>query len=88
VVYSVTDRIDACCISFLPWHMNQHAARYDGVLGQITATFSGTHPNHAVRKKWHRNMGFCRAAIISPVNMDALVVEVAGGGVAALGEGV
>jgi hypothetical protein len=88
VVYWVTDGIDACCISFLPWHMIHHAARYDGVLGQITATFSGTHPNYAVRKKWHRNMGFCRAVIISPLNGDAPVVEVAGGGVAMLGEGV
>jgi hypothetical protein len=31
-------------------------------------------------------MGFCRAAVISPLNGDAMVVEVAGGGVAALGE--
>ncbi len=88
VMYWVTDGIDACCIGFLSWHMNHHAARYDGVLGQLTATFSGTHPNYAVRKKWHRNMGFCHAAIISPLNGDAPVVEVAGGGVAALGEGV
>jgi hypothetical protein len=51
VVYWVTDGINACCIGFLPWHMNHHAARYDGILGQISATFSGTHPNYAVRKK-------------------------------------
>jgi hypothetical protein len=88
VVYWVTDGINACCIGFLPWHMIHHAARYDGVLGQITATFSGTHPNYAVRKKWYRNMGFCRAAIISPLNGDTSVVEVAGGSVAALSEGV
>jgi hypothetical protein len=31
-------------------------------------------------------MGFCRAAVISPLNGDAMLVEVAGGGVAALGE--
>jgi hypothetical protein len=32
-------------------------------------------------------MGFCRAAVISPLNGDAMVVEVvAGGGVAAIGE--
>ena len=31
-------------------------------------------------------MGFCRAAVISPLNGDAMVVEVAGGGVATLGE--
>jgi hypothetical protein len=88
VVYWVTDRIDACHISILPWHMNHHAARYDGVLGQITATFSGTHPNYAICEKWHRNMSFCHAAIISPLNGDAPVVEVAGGGVAMLGEWV
>jgi hypothetical protein len=40
VVYWVTNGIDACCIGFLPWHMNHNAARYDGVLGQITETFS------------------------------------------------
>jgi hypothetical protein len=88
VVYRVTDGIDACCIGFLSWHMNHHAARYDGVLGKIIATFSGTHPNYAVRKKWHRNMGFCYAAIISPLHGDTPVVEVADGGVAMLGEGV
>jgi hypothetical protein len=58
----------------------------DGVLGQISGTFSDSHLNYAIREKWHRNMGFCRMAIISPLNGDALVVEVAGGGVAALGE--
>ncbi len=47
---------------------------------------SASHPNHAVHEKWHRNMGFCRAAVISPLNGDAMVVEVSGGGVAALGE--
>ena len=31
-------------------------------------------------------MGFCHAAVISPLNGDAMVVEIAGGGVAALGE--
>ena len=40
VVYWVTNGIDACCIGFLPWHMNHNAARYDGVLGLITETFS------------------------------------------------
>ena len=87
VVYWVTDGIDACRIGFLPRHMNHHAARYDGVLGQVTETFSGGHHNHAIREKWHRNMGFCRAAVISPLNGDAMVVQVTGGGVAALGEG-
>ena len=85
VVYWVTDGIDACRIGFLPRHMNHHAARYDGVLGQVTETFSGGHHNHAVREKWHRNMGFCRAAVISPLNGDAMVVQVTGGGWAALG---
>ncbi len=51
VVYLVTDGIDACCIGFLPWHMSHHAARYDGVLGQITETFSAGHHNHAVREE-------------------------------------
>jgi hypothetical protein len=58
VVYWVTDGIDACCIGFLPRHMNHHAVRYDGVHGQITETFSAGHHNHAVREKWHRNMGY------------------------------
>ena len=79
IVYWVTDGTDACCIGFLPRHMNHHAARYDGVLGLITDTFSAGHHNHAVREKWHRNMGFCRVAVISPLNGDAMVVEVAGG---------
>ena len=66
--------------------MNHHDARYDGVVGQITDTFSAGHHNLTVREKWHRNMGFCRVAVISFLNGDAMVVEVAGGGVAALGE--
>ena len=67
--------------------MNHNAAHYDSVLGQITETFSaGHHNHHAVREKWHRNMGFCRAAVIAPLNGDAMVVEVAGGDVAVLGE--
>jgi hypothetical protein len=88
VAYWVTNGIDACCIGFLPWYMNHHAARNDGVLGQTTATFSGTHLNYAIHKKWHRNMGFCRVVIISPLNGNALVVKMAGGSVAALGKGV
>jgi hypothetical protein len=86
VVSWVSDGIDACRIGFLPRHMNHHVVRYDGVLGQIPETFSANHHNHAVREKWHRNMGFCRASVISPLNGDAIVVEVAGGGVAAVGE--
>ena len=86
VVFWVTNGIDVCRIGFLPRHMNHHVARYNGVLGQISATFSAGHHNHAVREKWHRNMGFCRAAVISPLNGGSMVVEVAGGGGAALGE--
>jgi len=85
VVYWVTNGINACHIGFLPRHMNHHAARYDGVLGQITDTFSAGHRNHIVCEKWHRNMEFCHAAVISPLNGDAMVVEVTGG-VAVLGE--
>ena len=81
IVHWVTNRINACHIGFLPWHMNHHAACYNGVRGQITG-----HPNHAIRDKWQRNMGFCPAAVISPLNGDTMVVEVAGGGVAAVGE--
>jgi hypothetical protein len=47
VVYWVTNGIDACRFGFLPRHMNHHATRYDGVLGQITDTFSAGHHNHA-----------------------------------------
>jgi hypothetical protein len=47
IVYWVTNGIDACCIGFLPWHMNHHAAApFDGVLGPIADTFSTSHPNH------------------------------------------
>ena len=66
--------------------MNHHAVQYDGVLGQITGTFSASNPNSVIREKWHRNMGFCRAALISPLNGDALVVDVTGCSVAVLGE--
>ena len=86
VVSWVTNGIDACRIGFFPRHMNHHVVRYDGALGQIPETFSANHHNHAVREKWHTSMGFCRGTVISPLNGDAMVVEVAGGGVAAVGE--
>jgi hypothetical protein len=86
VVYWVTSGIDAYHIGFLPWHMNHHAVQCDDILDQITGAFSGSQLNYAIREEWHRNMGFLRAKVISPLNGDALVVEVAGGGVAALGE--
>ena len=86
VVYWVNDGIDACCIGFLPQLINHHAACYDGFLGRITDTFSADRLNHTVREKWHRNMGFCHVAVISPLNGDTMEVEVAGGDVAALGE--
>jgi hypothetical protein len=36
----VNDRMDCCRIGFLPCHMVKHAARYNGLLVQVTCVLS------------------------------------------------
>ncbi len=45
--------------------MAKYATRYNGVLAQVTETFCPVAAgDESVRKKHHRNKGFCRAVII------------------------
>ena len=63
----VTDRIDCCRIGFVPCHMVQHAARYDGALAQVTHVFSDNPEicDTTERRMFFKNKGYCRVAIIS-----------------------
>ena len=63
----VTDGVDRCRVGFVPCHMVKHAARYDGALVQVTCVFSDNAEtcNLAEQHLFHKNKGFCPAAIIS-----------------------
>lgn len=63
----INDGIDRCRVGFLPRHMVKHAARYDGVVAQVTRVFSGDANacDTAERRAFHRNHGCCLAAIIA-----------------------
>ena len=63
----INDGIDRCCVSFLPCHMVQHAARYDGLVAQYTHVFSGNAEacDSTERRVFHKNHGCCLAAIIA-----------------------
>jgi hypothetical protein len=63
----VTDGIDRCHVGFLPHHMVKHAARYDGVLAQVTRFFSGNLEtcDSVEHRLFFKNKGFCLVAIIS-----------------------
>ena len=66
-VYWVTEGIDRCRVGFLPRHLTMRAARYDGVLAQITGVYPSATTNKSkyVRDKAYKNKGFTEAAIIS-----------------------
>jgi len=64
---TVTDGIDRCRVGFLKRHMVKHAARYDGLLAQVTRVFS-VDPrccDSAERRMHHHTRGCCFATIIS-----------------------
>ena len=63
----VTDGVDCCRCGFVPRHMVKHAARYDRALAQVTRVLSDDPEtcNSAERRMFHKNKGFCLAAIIS-----------------------
>ncbi len=63
----VTDGMDCCRIGFLPCHMVKYAARYDGLLAQVTHVLSAdlTWCDLAERRIQHHNSGCCLATIIS-----------------------
>jgi hypothetical protein len=63
----VTDGIDCCLVGFVPRHMVQHAARYDGALAQVTRVLSSDPEtcDSTERRLFFKNKGYCRATIIS-----------------------
>jgi hypothetical protein len=63
----VTDGVDRCRIGFLPRHMVKHAARYDGALAQVICVLSDDAAtcDSVEQRMFHKNKGFCFAAIIS-----------------------
>jgi hypothetical protein len=62
-----TNGVNRCRVGFVPRHMVKHTARYDGALAQVTGVLSDDAEtcNSAERRFFHKNKGFCLAAIIS-----------------------
>ncbi len=67
VVHWVTDGVNRCRVDFLPRHMVRHAARYDGALAQVIRVLDDDPAtcDSAERRMFHKNKGFCLAAIIT-----------------------
>ena len=63
----VTDGVNSCRTGFVPRHMVKHTARYNGALAQVTRVLSDDAEtcNLAEQRMFHKNKGFCLAAIIS-----------------------
>ncbi len=63
----VTDGMDRCRVGFLPPHMVKHAARYYGLLVQVTHVLSvdPTCCDLTERRMHHHNRGCCLTTIIS-----------------------
>jgi hypothetical protein len=63
----VTDGVNRCHIGFLPCHMVKHTTRYDGALAQVIGILSDDAAtcDLAEQRMFHKNKGFCLAAIIS-----------------------
>jgi len=59
--------INRCCVGFLKHHMVHHAARFNGLLAQVTRVFSSDPGScdSAERRMYHQNRGCCLATIIS-----------------------
>ena len=62
----VTEGMDRCRVGFLPRHMVRHAARYNGVLAQVTRVFNGNLADCSSmeRRAYHIHHGFTKAVII------------------------
>ena len=63
----INNGIDRCRVGFLPRHMLKHAARYDGVVAQVTRIFL-SNPEVSISaecRQFHKNHGCCLAVIIS-----------------------
>jgi hypothetical protein len=63
--FHVSDAIDQCRVGFLGRHLVRHWMMYEGVLVQVVSVYSAESDNKEERKKFHRNLGCCKAGIIS-----------------------
>jgi hypothetical protein len=63
----VTDGVERCRVGFVCCNMVKHAARYNGALVQGTRILSDNAEtcDLAEQHLFHKNKGFCLAAIIS-----------------------
>ena len=64
-VYWMTDSIERCRVGFLPRFLVPSAHSLDGVLAQVMEVFDESHSSAIIRKKVHRNHGFCHETIVS-----------------------
>jgi hypothetical protein len=60
----VSDRIDCCCIGFLPCAFVAQGSIWDGVLCQVVEVFGKDDPSKLCHAKWHKNKGFAQVAVI------------------------
>ena len=65
VAFWVSDRVDWCCVRFLPQHHVKHWMKLEEVLGQITEVYTGDSDSPTKHQKHYRNNGVAIAAIIS-----------------------
>ena len=77
--YHVSDGVDSCRVGFLKRHLVKHSKQYEGALVQVTEVYSGLSESPTKRRLFHRNIGCCQCAIITPLpkesRMEKRVVE-------------
>lgn len=73
-VYHVTDGIDACRVGFLKEHLVPRWSHYEMKLAQIVELY-GCSLNSYKRSRHYRNLGCCRAIIISQDDEDDEAAE-------------
>jgi hypothetical protein len=61
--YWVTDGIDRCRVGFLPRHCVKHASLFENKLAQVVE-FLDKSESPSERRRYHHNLGLCRAALI------------------------
>ena len=61
----VSDGVDWCHISFIPWHHVKHWKKLKGVLAQIAEVYTGDSDSPTKHQKHYRSSGVAIGAIIS-----------------------
>jgi hypothetical protein len=68
--YHVTNAIDQCHVGFLGRHIVRHWSMYEGLLVQVVRVYSNEIDNKEGKRKYHKNLGCCKAGIISTFLLD------------------